>query len=82
MTFPKMSQTNPVDKAAHQSDLDFTLLPPIFVLITLPVNLGSPLIRVTVIVVDKLVWKWNFRAFLSNVSNMYNHKPSHDFAPA
>ena len=46
MTFPKISQINPVDKSAHGSDLGLTFLPPIFVLVTLPAALGSHLILV------------------------------------
>ena len=46
MTFPMMSQINPVDKSANRSDLGLTFLPPIFVLATLPAALGSHLLLV------------------------------------
>ena len=49
MTFPKMSQINPVDKSAHGSDLGLTFLPPIFVLVTLPAALGLHLILVALV---------------------------------
>ena len=49
MTFPKMSQMNPVDKSEHGSDLGLTFLPPIFVLVPLPAVLGSHLILVALV---------------------------------
>ena len=49
MTFPKMSQINPVDKSAHGSDLGLSVLSTIFVLATLPVALGSHLIMVALV---------------------------------
>ena len=49
MSFPKMSQINPVDKSARGPDLGITLLPPIIVLVTLPAALGAHLILVALV---------------------------------
>ena len=45
---------NPVDKFAHRNDIADASSTSILVLVTLPVNLGSDMIRVSVIVGDNL----------------------------
>jgi len=49
-----MSQINPDDKSAHQSDLGLTFLPPIFVSVTLPAAPGSHLILVALVFYSQL----------------------------